>query len=397
MSVKKSVNVLDYCGNLFNGIIKNGSLTPGYACINVKNSYAKYVCDIFFSRSTGVYFVCTEDDILTSTTGIDFTHFTDYDPGYTVFIEDYYNGQVRPIIINGDIAIIHTGQKKFEKVPLKHLISKGLMHSGRLFGAHKTTVRWSGPGGFMDWEDGIGGSGYLELDTIRGAVHNMLVFNGKIVAVREFGLTIMSMYGSPENFSVEITDTDCDAIQRDSACVFDGKLYFYSATGLKCFDGSKITPIEAGLGVMQVNNAVMWGSKYFLCGYNYDKMVDCIACVDLTNGDNLIISEYALRLYVKDNVRMFNDYEHKNIKAGGNYSFESSCIDFGTDRPKTVTGIKVGGRAEISISNGKYTRRYSVNNDTVRPRMRGKNFVITAEGSGELKEITLTAEVTDAI
>ena len=397
MSFKKSVNVFEKPGSLNNCFFENGVLKPGYACVNVgKNSFILYPNYAVYSSVKRVYFACNDDEMIYSTTGYDFMHYADLEGNRTFLIEDYVNEEERAILISGDVALVHKG-RVYDKIVLKHKLHCGIMHCGRLFGGYNYYLRWSGPGGFADWEEGIGGAGHVQLDPVRGTVINLVEYGEKLIAVRNFGLTVMNVNGPPENFSIDLTDTDCDMIYSDTACVFDGKLYFFSLSGLKCFDGSKIIPIELGLGIVLPYNAVMFEGKYYLACSSKDLRRDVIHCIDLKKGTSFFIDDYACWLYVSDNLRMYNDTMQKTIEKGGSYIFESEAIDFGTDRFKTVTEIKVTGKAKISISNGRFTRMFTVENGSVRPRMRGKSFTVKAEGKDELKELSMTAEVTNAV
>ena len=227
---------------------------------------------------------------------------------------------------------------------------------------------------------------------------DLLVFGGKLVAVRGYGLTILSMFGSPENFSVDITDTDCEQISQRTACVIGDKLYFYTSVGLKCFDGSKITAVNLKHRLDYTLSAVSYDGKYFAIGYVDVIKRDGIFCYDTVTGESCIIDESTSAIFLNNGIHIISDNGHKYIGAGnGRYSFKSSTLDFGTDKLKTVTEIKVSGKAEISISNGKFSRKFSIENGIVYPHMRGKKFQVTVEGSAAVKDVTVTAEVMDGV
>ena len=137
--------------------------------------------------------------------------------------------------------------------------------------------------------------------------------------------------------------------------------------------------------------------KYILYGYSPTFGRSVILCVDLENGGYCYLEDEVEALYFKDYICYFTSRELKRFLPNGNYVFESEVLDFGTDKAKTVSEIKVDGSAKVSISNGRFTRSFNVKNGRVRPRMRGKNFVVTVEGNTEVSSVIVTAEVADEV
>ena len=243
MSEKRSVNALENVKKIVGCFLTDGTLTPAYGGVNIDGTYPEGVKFAVYSGVVNRYFICTQNSVYFSEDGTKFTGYGGHDFSTPFLIEDYIGGTATAVIISGATAAVYLdGEILFESMQEK--LNCGVLHCGRLFGANGLKLSWSGINGINDWRNGISLSGSLKLDPARGDVLDMLVFGGKIVAVREYGLTVLSMYGSPENFSVEITDTDCDKIYKSTSRVAGGKLYFFSASGLKCFDGSKISRIE---------------------------------------------------------------------------------------------------------------------------------------------------------
>lgn len=395
MSTKKRVNVLEYAGNTVNSYLGKGKLLPEYSVVNVSMANPYGVLFAKYSKALEKYFACASDYIAVSGDGEKFITYSLYGDGLPFLVEDCSDGNGRAAVICGNKATVFSNSKETRK-DLKYSLSCGVMHCGRLFGADGYTLRWSGAEGFEDWDEGMHGSGYLKLDAERGKVHNLIIYGGKLVAVREYGLTVFGMYGAPENFSVSGTNSDCDYICKDTACVVGGKIYFYSDSGLKSFDGNKISPIALRHGMVNLKNAVEYGGKYFIAGESEELERNIILCVD-TDGESCIIDTPADVLFVKNGVRFFNSKGQYRLKRGGIFNFESRAIDFGTDRFKTITEIKVAGRAKICVKGENFNRDFQIKNGTVNPHMRGKKFIITAQGNEEISEISVTAEVTDAV
>ena len=393
MSVKRSVNALKSFGGSVNCFIKDGVLKAGFKCVDLVSDRLAYPGFVAYSEFTKGYFACSETGTFISPDGRYFHRCADYDGSNAFIIDDFIDGAARTIFIFDDKALIYNGDGVFSIENMNEILHCGVMHRGRLFGAVDYTVKWSGPGGFDDWAGGVGGSGFVTLDPARGRIRKLFEFDGKLIAVRDFGLTVLNMRGSPENFTVGITDTDCEPIYYDSVCVSGDKLCFYCDSGIKCFDGNKITSIKTRHSDMRPWTSAAYKGKYYLGGRNTVLDRDIILCVDLEDGESCIIDDVADVIFVKGGIRIFNGSGQKQVVEGGRYTFESGAIDFGTDRYKTVTEIKVTGKAQVSLSNGRYTRHFLIENGTINPHLRGKSFTVTVRGEDEVREVILTAEV----
>ena len=395
MSTKKRVNVLENFGNSVNCYSKKGKLTPGYSAVNVPGEHPDVVTFAKYSKMTEKYFICTPASLNVSTDGKNFPYYTNFDGSSPFLIEEYIDGSGCSIVISGRDSMLDSPEIG-SKNKLPYSLNCGVLHCGRLFGGDGYTLRWSGSEDPRSWSEGLHSSGYLKLEPERGKILNLLVYGGKLVAVREYGLTVFSMHGAPENFSVSFTDTDCDCIYRNTACVVSGKIYFCSLSGLKSFNGTAISPLELKYAVSGAKSAVEYGGKYFLACKSEALKSNVILCVD-ADLESCIIDASADVLFVKDGVRFFNSNGQYILERGGEYKFVSSVIDFGTDRMKTITELKVKGKATISIMTERLINVYKVKDGTARPHMRGKHFTVIAEGSEDVSEISITAEVMNAI
>ena len=397
MSVKKSVNLIEQPGTLVGGFVKGGTLIPAYRAVYVSGPYPKDVKKCLYSRGGNAWFMFTDSEMWYSDDGISFLYNDDYSCERPFIVEDYYGQKVCSIVFMGKTVKIRTSYG-FAKFNAPYSFSCGVIHCGRFFGGFDYTVCWSGTNDFNDWEQGVNASGNLELDASRGKILNMLVYGGKIVAVCEYGLTVFSMYGTPENFSVDLTDTDSDKIYLDSAQIVDGKLYFCTVSGIKYFDGRNIHPVKTRYSIANAVSSAVDGWRYFLSGYCRERDRTVIFCLDTADGESCIIEEEASSLFVSDKPYFIKDGKYGYLESS-DASLKLICgrLDFGTDRFKTVTKIRVTGSAKIKIDNDMLQKNYTVTDGCVRPHFKGKQFAITVESSSALKEVTVTAEVMNGV
>ena len=396
MSVKKTVNLLDHCLTAENCFVKKDALVPGYNAVIISTTALPSVIFAGYSKAVKRYFACNIDIASFSSDGRTYTDCENYNYEYIspFLIEDYEGDTPRAVIVSEWVASVFDGDG-FYDVAMEESLSCGVMYCGRLFGAYGLRVKWSADG-FDNWSEGIDGSGHLDLDAEGGNVLNMHIFGGKLVAVREYGLTFLNMNGSPGKYSVGATAV-CDRICKNTSCVIGSKLYFYSASGLKCFDGTKISRIETGYELRKSDCAVGYDGIYFVNGYYEELGFNAILCFNTADGTAAIVHEYARRLFINDGVYFFTGYDIRKLEKGGDIRFESRQMDFGTERLKTVTQIKVKGSAQVVLFSDRFVRKFNVTNGTIRPGMRGKRFKIVVNASDNVTGLTVTAEVPDAV
>lgn len=400
MSFKKSVNLLESGSVCEVGCrISRGQLLPSLCAVKLDGSVPSGITGAYHSAGTGKYFLCTDSRVYVSDGG---TGFTQSEPiaGEPFFIEDIYEGNPRAVIVNGSNAITYSGfsQRAFS---YGAKLCCGVMHCGRLFGVDgddRFKVRWSGEGGLCDWEQKINGSGSVTLDPERGTVLDIVEYGEKLIALRRSGLTVLSMFGAPENFSVGLTDTDCAEIYRGTAKVAGGRLLFYTADGLRAFDGSTVKTVEHNYSrdVSAPVCAAAFDGKYFLSCYSKSLNSDAVLCYDTAEGASRLIDCKAEGLCTADAVFAYNSLGAYRLGYGGKFLF-ANAFDFGDDREKTVTKIFVSGNADIEISNGRISRRFTGVSGAVRPRLRGKSFTVKVTGTTPLYGLSATAEECNAV
>lgn len=401
MSVKKRINALENFKSFIGCFLKGGKLIPAFKGEKLSDAYPAGAKFAAYSKILKTCLFGTENGLYFSSDSKRFIDLTSVDGGVTPFMVEYLRGSMSEVaVIWGKTAVLFRNAKLDSAVELPYALSCGVMHCGRLFGADssdKLVLRWSSTRSLTDGEIGLHLTGYATLSPERGAILNLLVFKGKLVAVREYGLTILSAYAAPENFAVDFTDTDCDKIYKDTARIVGNKLYFYSDSGLKCFDGSKISAVELPHAISVPTASAEYAGKYYLAGTYALLNRQVILCVNIADGESCIIDVPAETLLIKNGVYYSHGSTFNKLTEGAKYSFVSGLLDFGTGKLKTVSEIDVQGKADLRISNGVCTRIFTGACGAVRPHLRGRSFTLTVEGEAPLNGVTVTAEVTDAI
>lgn len=350
------------------------------------------------AESVGRFFLCTSGDCYVSVNGADFSRLNSLEGGTPFLVEEISAGAARAVLVNGENAVAHSGGS-FAGIYTGVKLRSGVMRCGRLFaadGRNGLMLRWSGEGGISDWEQKINGAGYMLLEPSRGDILNVVAFGEKIAVVRRRGLTLVNAFGNPEHFSVSPTDTDTDEIFANTAAVADGRLYFYTASGLCSYDGARIERIRHRYSEQTEGPtcAVALAGRYYLaCTVGGERAVLCFCCAD---GESFIYGLAADAMCAADCVYIYNSSGVYRLNGKAGCSFTAG-FDFGRGGYKTVTCMLVGGKADIAVGNGRVTRRLEGVCGTVRPRLRGRAFTVTVRSSGDISALTATAEVLDGI
>lgn len=400
MSRKVTVNALDYFSYSEGCFLKKGGLIPAYGAVKVNGSLPPEVNFVSYSPAVQRYFACGGNATYVSGDGVNFVKI--YDFGNSAFlVEDYSKGTPRAIVISGNKAAVHYGAHTAAILPVS--LFCGVMHCGRLFGADDNDpylLRWSGTDGFDDWDESLSGSGHLFIGPSGGKIVNIAAFGEKLIVVRKYGITVLSMQSEPEKFSVNFVNTECAEIVDNTACAVMNKLYFFTASGLKAFDGNKISavPFRHADAVCSPRYAVVGDNKYFVACKEKRSGKDVILCIDSESGESCVFDCPAHSLFIKDGKVFASDFSYLyKITEADAFSFETEEINFGTGRDKTVVGAFVEGECDVKISNGKCVRKFVSASGIIKPKMRGKSFKVKVYGKCGIPKIELTAEVLDAI
>ena len=369
------------------------ALSAAYAGEGKSGVYKAAYC-----KGIKIYLLFAEGVMYISGNGLDFTPFLDTGAKSPFILDVLKDGVPYAALVFGNSATMLTAEG-FEVIPLGENLVSGVMHCGRLFGVTADGLRvcWSGCG-VDDWKQGLYGGGSIYLGPDRGEILEILEFGENLVAVRKNGLSLLAMYGYPENFSVKLTDTDTDEIIPDTAKVVGGKLYFCTKTGICAFDGEFISRVphrfESGLESCYFAESYA-GGYYLSCDIaGFGKVVLCIE----QGGESYIIDVEADGVCVSDKLYIYNEEGIYTLESGGEYSLIAEGIDFGTGKNKTVCELYADSEnCGIEINNGIFTRKFGGVNGAVRPSLRGAKFTVVISGRERLKNLTLTAEVSVGI
>lgn len=350
------------------------------------------------SESLNRFFLADGKKAYISSTGSVFTELGDL-VATTPFVAEYTEGNTpHAVIYGGENMLLYSHEtssgKKCEKK-----YSCGVMHCGRLFGGDGENgyiLRWSGPNGAGDDEEKLHGGGYVALDPEYGSIIGISRLGEKLVAVRERGLTVVKMFGKPENFSVEIKDTSTDGIIKNTAREVKGKLIFMTQSGLKSFDGSAVEKLthRYAADIADPKSSAAFSGMYFLGCKSKLSGEDKVLCYDPSDGESYYLNSSADFLTSGSCVYAFGKEGifYTAPASGYTLTFES---DLGLSGEKTLRDIFIGGECEIEIGNGKISRSFK--GGLIKPRMRGEVFTFKITGSTPLKFLKATAEVMNGI
>ncbi|MDE7181766.1 MAG: hypothetical protein K2O41_01865 [Clostridia bacterium] len=378
----------------------NEGIAPALSAEEITGAPPSGVVRADFIKGAGVCFLYTATELYYTTNLRMYTKLFTY-TGQPFTVWQMVDGVPNAVAVTKGNTAFSDGTKFSDYMTNINLYC-GVVHCGRLFAAqadNRQKLVWSGTGGVRDWEQGMGAGGYLYLDPDRGDMLDILEFGEKLVLIREYGLTVVNMFGSPENFSVSMTDTDTDLIVKNTACVVGGKLYFFTKSGLCSFDGSRVHLVEHAhaSGLTAVGGAVEFDGKYFAVCQSGLLGKKAILCYDTENGCSYFIDLQAEALCSSDGVYAFAAGKLYKLKEGGGWTYTSGRIDFGTAKKKTVTEISAQGADGIELICGTLSRVFKDFKGAVRPRMRGACFTVKLTGTGAVKKVTATAEVTIGI
>lgn len=371
--------------------VHNGAVYP--ALSPAKQSETVPAGTVYAYNCEDGFIVCTSDAAYASAGGKSFYRFTEEVSSPAFAVREIKDGSARTLVIGGGAAVEVRGGS-FTVLPFGMNIKRGIMHCGRLFAVdaeNADTLRWSGTGGAEDWEEGLYGAGSVRFADRRGDILNLLTFGGKIVAVRRFGLTVISAYGTPENFTVEQTDTDTDEVYADTAQVAGGRLMFFTSSGLKSFDGKTVTPAvhRCARDIFSPVCSCALGGLYF-AGCSSRSLGRAVLCYDTHADESYLIDIAADCMCAYDRVHVFNADGAYTLTKGDKFRILCKGLDFGAPTKKTLSKIN-GAAAEIRIESGGRSHVFPCSGGTVRPHFSGVSFNLEITGAGRAEK--LTAEV----
>lgn len=355
-------------------------------------------------KSEGKIFVTVDDTVYMSSDGVNFTlqeRMAITDPFIFEWVLD--DKPIFSIFSKSRLTSYSEGTISQNNYVMS--LRTGAYFCDRLFGVDYydgLTLRWAGTEGFNDWNENVRSSGWIKLTGEKGKIIQLVPFKGKLVAVCEYGLTVIDAAKKPEDFAMVFVDGRCGKIYKNTACVVGDRLVFYTNGGACYFDGGKIVRIPEKYKVNPPLDrpvlAAGLNGKYYIAGIIGRSGDRGVVCINLDTGNSAVIDCAVDALFVYDAVYFFRKQYMGYFGGTGNFNLKTKPIDFGTDKPKTVTSLYVGDApVNVTISNGRVSRTYSYITGCVHPRLRGNSFTVTASGTCSVKSIELTAEVGNAV
>ncbi len=401
----KSVDVLKTDGAFNVGCyVRDGKLVPGLNRALNPQAIFNNITVAFYAAATKNYIYCSSDGMVCFTL-TDSSLFQGKRVAATrhSMLELNEDGTANAFVV-GNTSYIKINGMTNQVRPYKGAVRSCVLKNGRIFGIDNSDpfkIKWSGEGGIEDWTEGISGAGWVVLQNGGGEILNLIVYKDKIVAAREYGLSFLTAYGTPENFKIAYFDKRLPKICKNTVAVAGDKLYFYTEGGLYYYDGSKTeksgTPLAAEL---KDSTAVFSGNrKYYLCGESKTLKRRAVLAVDTALNVDYIIDVGAEALCAGEKTFVYADGKEYTLDDGGEYAFTSGEIDFSTDGKKVLKEVVIDSENEVrvEVSNGVISRIVGGVRGKFRPNMRGKSFKITVYGSGKISKICAVAEVRSGV
>lgn len=383
--------------------IGNGKIVPALG--GVRNTACAFtdVKAAGYSAAAGAYFVCADRRVFYSADGLSFSELAALE-GEEPFIFGQREGAEAKLYAVGDGKCVYFGGGAGGEKAFDCGIYGGVIKNGRLFGIDKDDkfrLCWSGSGGAFDQTEGINGAGWVRLDGAGGEILNLIIYGERLIAVRENGLSVLSAYGTPENFKAEGKGLNISGICKNTAAVAGNKLIFCAEGGLYCYNGAKITRADCGL-IEKTENPVCAaanGGLYLLGVYAKPLERNAVLVYDTASGLAYFADAPASAIVASGGgIFAYSAGNACRLARGGTFCFEAA-IDFGSAKQKYLKTLEIAGaeEADIEIFNGRTTRVFKDAKSALLADMRGVNFTFKVKGNAEITALRATAEVLDGI
>lgn len=278
-------------------------------------------------------------------------------------------------------------------------IGGGVYKNGRVFGvdlSDNCKLRWSGEGGFEDWEEKIDGAGWLYSNVELGDIYRLYVLKGNIVALKKYGVSLISAYGTPENFK-EIISVATPPPYKECATVCGNKLYFYTSDGLYSFTaaGAEKVPVKLAEDFVSPFSSMTYGESVFFAGTHKKLGRTVIFVYDTKEKSSYFIDIPATALCAAGSPYVFNSEGLVILKKGLAFRYESEGFADFSKRNKTLKSLYVGSEKEVDVmvQTDKGSRIFKGVKGELKTHMCGRFFKVVVEGTdGEIDELTANVE-----
>lgn len=382
--------------------VLNGKIVPALTAVQDGAFCPADISMTAYSVGTKKFFVWADGVAYSSTSGSSFAEMYSISSKFPFVFERREQTGFKAYFAGNTFCITHDGEY-MSSIHFDMPVYGGVFRYGRLFGidnADDYKLRWSGEGGAFDWDESISGAGWVNLNTDFGKILDIINFNDKLCAVREYGVTVITAYGTPENFTVKYSDTKTPKIYKSTSAVAGGKLIFCTGNGLYAFDGSNVEKIKCALAedVITPKYAVSLGEEYFLCGESSALGRGGVLVYNAEENSAYIIDNAADALLSNGKIFAYSEANACILERGGEYEFRSGKLLFSAQR-KVLKRIEIdcGGKVEIEVTNGVKSMIFGGQFNKICPRISGNWFKITVRGTQEVRSVKAYAEVISGV
>ena len=278
-------------------------------------------------------------------------------------------------------------------------ICGGVYKNGRVFGidlSDSYKLWWSGEKGIKDWEERIDGAGWLYTDTELGEIYNLLVFKGELAVIKKFGITLLNVGGTPEDFKQTVA-VPTPAIYQNCSVVCGNKLYFYTTDGLYAFNGSAAEKVEID-GTSDFTSAVYGmthGTCLFFAGTHNGLEKGVILVYDTKDATHYFIDAAATALVAANNLYAYVKGGVVKLERGNPYTYRSEEFGHFSKRKKTLESIFIDCNTgvDLTVQTESGSRLFKGVKGKVLTRARGAHFKVSVTGTdAEIREMSATVE-----
>ncbi|MCH5148895.1 MAG: hypothetical protein J1G05_06030 [Clostridiales bacterium] len=315
------------------------------------------------------------------------------------FVIEYREGtkQVAKAIFDKTAVLFRDAAVMLRNVPYR--ICGGVYKNGRVFaidGTDSFKLCWSGESGIDDWEEKIDGAGWLYTDTELGEIINLLVYKDYIAVIKKRGISLLSAFGTPEDFKV-ITTVSTPMICRNCSVVCGDKIYFYTADGLYTFNGSAIKKVEIELAkdFTSVVYAMAYGSTVFIAGKHEKLYRNVILAYETHENIPYFIDVAATAMAAASHPYAYAGNSAIRLEKGKTFTYRSDKIGHFSRRQKTLKSVFVDCENEVEITVFTENRKIDFKNikGKLSANIRGMYFKVYVTGTdAEIKQFTANLE-----
>lgn len=280
-----------------------------------------------------------------------------------------------------------------------HNVGGGVYKNGRVFAidlANYCRICWTGEGGVDDWEEKIDGAGWLYLDVELGNIYRLYVLDGQIVALRKYGISLISAYGTPEDFK-EVMSVPTLPPYKECATVCGKKLYFYTNGGLHTFTAAGVEKVDLKLAEDFTSPiySMTYGDSVFFLGTHKKLEKRVILVYNTKDKSSYFIDIPATALCAGAEPYAFTSEGMIKLTKGLSFKYESEEFAHFSKRKKTLKSIFVDSEkgVDVTVQTDGGSRLFKGVKGELKTHMCGRFFKVGVEGTdGEIRQLTATVE-----